>query len=419
LDKNRWGDAFPNRQHLDEVAPENPVALTTRDGHSLWVNSLALKRCGIGAGTRAPAGGRILRDRRGHPTGILLEAATGLVRQSPGFARPRAVPPSSDLVRALRSLLRLGITSVHLMEEAPLLHPLQDLRESGDLCLRVTLYRGRESLDDLLAAGVRSGFGDEWLRIGGVKLLLDGTLGSQTAWLFRPYQNSDAGCGLPLLGLDELRDCVRRASAGGLACAIHAIGDRANAEALTALAEVQHLPTPLPHRVEHAQLLRRADIPRFARLGAVASMQPCHILGDIDPAERYWGRRSRWAYPARSLLRSGAILAFGSDAPVETADPITGVYAAVNRQTIDGRPPEGWYRREEGIRCLDALRAYTVGPAIASGEAELKGKLLPGHLADIVVLSNDITRRRGKSFLDAKVEFVIVGGRLKYRRRRA
>ncbi|UCC69589.1 MAG: amidohydrolase family protein, partial [Armatimonadota bacterium] len=143
LDKNRWGGAFPNRQHLDEVAPDNPVALTTRDGHSLWVNSLALKRCGIGPRTRAPAGGRILRDSRGYPSGILLEAATRLVDQSLAFARAHAVPSSSDLVRALRSLLRLGITSVHLMEETPLLHPLQDLRESGDLCLRVTLYRSR------------------------------------------------------------------------------------------------------------------------------------------------------------------------------------------------------------------------------------------------------------------------------------
>ncbi len=270
-----------------------------------------------------------------------------------------------------------------------------------------------------MRAGIRSGFGDEWLRIGGVKLLVDGALGSQTAWLFRPHENSEAGCGIPVLAGAELRDGVRRASEAGLACAIHAIGDRANAEALRALGEVRTLRTPLPHRIEHAQLLRPHEVPRFARLGVVASMQPCHILGDIPAADRYWGRRCRWAYPVRSLLRSGATLAFGSDAPVETANPVAGVYAAVYRQDEDGRPPGGWYRAEESIGPTTALRCYSVGPAFASGEAGLKGKLLPGYLADIVVLSQDIVRACRRGMLSTKVDLAIVGGRVRYRRRRA
>ncbi len=148
-------------------------------------------------------------------------------------------------------------------------------------------------------------------------------------------------------------------------------------------------------------------------------MQPCHLLGDIGPAERYWGRRSRYAYPVGSLLRSGAALAFGSDAPVETADPIKGIYAAVARQTLDGRPPGGWYRREEAIGMRDTIRAYTTGPAAATGESHLKGGLAPGCLADIVVLSRDITRLRGSALLDARADLVILGGRIRYRRRGA
>jgi hypothetical protein len=282
--------------------------------------------------------------------------------------------------------------------------------------LRVTLYRSAQALDALVGAGVRSGFGDEWLRIGGIKLLVDGSLGSQTAWMFQPYEGSGANYGVPVLHDRELRGIVKRAAEAGLACAIHAIGDRANAEALDALEQARDFPTPLPHRIEHAQLLSPADIPRFARLKVVASMQPCHILGDIDAAERYWGARSRWAYPIRALMRVGAGIIFGSDAPVETADVMAGVYAAVRRQTLDGRPENGWYRDEEGISRLAALRAYTVWPARATGEAKLKGTLAPGHLADIVVLSENVLRVRPARLSKPRVDLVIVGGRVRYRR---
>ncbi len=411
FDKNLWGDAFPTRHHLDRAAPDHPVALASRDGHSLWVNSAALRLCGITRRTRAPAGGVIVRDSRGGPTGILQETATRLVYQSPAY---EAGPP--DLGRALRRLLREGVTSMHLMGESDLLGELAALRAGGRLPIRATIYPGQAALDDMIAEGVRSGHGDEWVRIGGLKLLVDGALGSQTAWLFAPYENREAGCGVPVLHGRELRDVVARAAQAGIACAIHAIGDRANAEALDALQAAAQWPTPLPHRIEHAQLLRPQDVGRFARLGVVASMQPCHILGDIEPAERYWGRRSRWAYPVRSLLRTGATLAFGSDAPVETTSVVAGLYAAVCRQTLDGRPRGGWYVREEGIGPAAALRCYTAGPAAATGEAALKGRLAPGRLADIVVLSRPVTRLRGRALLEAQVDLVVVGGRVRYRR---
>lgn len=418
FDKNRWGDAFPTRHDLDGVAPEHPVALHSRDGHSLWVNSLALRKCGITRKTEAPCGGVILRDAAGEPTGILQERAAGLIYDSPEF---EARGGREDLVAGLRALLRRGVTSAHAMEESGSFDGLQRLEEAGRLPVRVTIYRHVGALDSLIESGVRSGLGDEWLRIGGIKLLVDGSLGSQTAWMFEPYEQTDSFCGVPVLFGDELREVVRRASEAGLACAIHAIGDRANAEALDALEAAgrpcQLSPPALCHRVEHAQLLRPRDIPRFARLGVVASMQPCHILGDIELAQRHWGPRSRWAYPIRSLMRVGASVIFGSDAPVETADPMAGIYAAVRRQTRDGRPQGGWHREEEGIGRLAALRAYTLTPARATGERGLKGALVPGSLADIVVLSEDVTRLAASQLLRPRLDLVFVGGRLRHRRR--
>ncbi len=416
FDKNRWGGEFPTRQDLDAAAPDHPAVVRSRDGHALWLNTRALDICRITSKTPTPPGGIIVRDGRGEPTGILQEAATALVHES--AARPECRPAPRELAAALRLLLRQGITSVHLMEEMPIFSALQTLRGRGQLGARVTLYRSLSALDDLICAEVRSGLGDEWLRLGGVKLFLDGSLGSQTAWLFRPYQNkTPADCGIPRMAPQELRGHVRRAAEAGVACAIHAIGDRANAEALDALAEVKNLPTPLPHRVEHCQLLRSQDVARFAQLGAIASMQPCHILGDIDTAERYWGRRSRHAYPIKSLLSAGAMLAFGSDAPVETADPLAGIYAATARRKLDGRPSGGWYRKEEGITVAEAIRAYTAGAAKATGEDHLKGRLAPGYLADIVVLSKDVSGLRGRALLAIRPDVVIVGGRIAYRRR--
>ena len=415
FDKNRWGEAFPDRRDLDRVAPGHPVILRSRDGHSVWVNSLALRKCRISRETKSPLGGVIVRDAAGEPTGILQERAIALMHRCPEFdAGERG---AGDLRDAFRSLLRHGITSVHAMEESETFGDLERLKETGRLPLRVTIYRPAADLDTLIGAGIRSGFGDEWLRIGGVKLLVDGSLGSQTAWLFDPYEGSRKARGVPVLYGRDLRDVVHRAAEAGLACAIHAIGDRANAEALDALERVRAIPTPLPHRIEHAQLLRASDIPRFAASRIVASMQPCHIPGDIDAAERYWGKRSRWAYPVRSLLRTGASVIFGSDAPVETADVMFGLCAAVRRQTRDGRPPAGWYRREEGVGRLAALRAYTLEPARATAEAGLKGKLLPGYLADIVVLSEDVLHIPLRNLIRPRVALVLVGGRIRLRRR--
>ncbi len=231
FDKNHWGDEFPTRYDLDRAAPDHPAVMRARDGHTLWLNSRALQVCGITANTPAPPGGVIARDQQGEPIGILQETATALVHESAAFDGNRVLP--EHLAKALRLLTRQGITSVHLMEEMPIFSALQALRERGELAARATIYRSLAALDGLIAAEMRSGLGDEWLRFGGVKLFMDGSLGSQTAWLFEPYDNqTPASCGVPQVSPEELRHHVRRAAEVGIACAIHAIGDRANAEAL-------------------------------------------------------------------------------------------------------------------------------------------------------------------------------------------
>ncbi|MFB3880021.1 MAG: amidohydrolase [Armatimonadota bacterium] len=416
FDRSRWGERIPSRHDLDGVAPDHPVALSSRDGHSLWVNSLALRKCRITAKTLCPSGGSVVCDRRGQPTGILLERATALVYASPAFQQHEA--DEGDLAWALRFLLRKGITSVHAMDDVSVLTNLQKLREAGRLHQRIAIYPPFSALDDLKAAGIRSGFGDDWIRIGGLKLFVDGALGSQTAWLFEPYcGRADGYRGIPVMSGKELREAVRQAAEAGFACAIHAIGDRANAEALDAIEAAKDYRTRLPHRIEHAQLVRPHDRKRFRQTGAIASMQPCHILGDIEPAETHWGERSRHAYPIRSLMRAGVRLAFGSDAPVETADPMAGIYAAVCRQDRQRRPDGGWYRKEEGIGVVEALEAYSAGPAFATGEHQYKGRLRVGDLADLVVLSDDITKLEGRGLLGARVEMVVVGGRVRHVRR--
>lgn len=420
FDKNRWGDSFPTRHDLDRVAPDHPVALSSHDGHTMWLNSAALRVAGLTRRTECPANGVLLRDAQGRPAGILQETAIGLLTDCASFRAARR-PSQVDLTRAMQHLLRQGVTSVHAMDGLDTFADLQELRAQGRLAPRVALYAPCAETETLAAAGLRSGFGDEWLRLGGVKVMCDGALGSQTAWLCAPYQNceavlgaaADGYCGVPVTCGEELRQVLRRAAEAGLACAVHAIGDRANADVLDAFAETGDRPVPLPHRIEHAQLLRPEDLPRFAQHGIIASMQPVHLLADVPLADRYWGARSRWAYACRSLARGRAVLAFGSDAPIETPDPLAGLRAAVFREARGAAPGESWYP-EERMTLAATLQAYTVGPALATGEAAVKGRLAPGHLADAVVLSHDLHTKQG--LRAARVDVVVVGGKLRHHR---
>ncbi|MDH7486477.1 MAG: amidohydrolase [Anaerolineae bacterium] len=421
-DRHIWRDpTLPGKALLDAVAPGHPVALDSKDLHSLWVNSLALARAGITAATPDPPGGVIVRDpHTGEPTGILLETACELVTA----VYP---PPSPETcARAIRAAIPLawaaGITSIHQMGDAPdgrAFRAFQFLNQSGELGLRVLIYLPQEHLEAARAVGLRSGFGDRRLRLGGIKLFADGSLGSHTAWMLEPFQGEPSNCGVGRLEPDELRALVRQAGCAGLGVAVHAIGDRANREASEAIAaarqaELVSASAPeLRHRIEHVQLLHPDDIPRLAQCRIIASMQPTHCTADMEMADRHWGEpRCAGAYAWRSLLDTGAVLAFGSDAPVEALDVLAGIHAAVTRRRPDGSPgPEGWHP-EQRLSVAEAVHAYTLGAAYAAGEERWRGSISAGKLADLVVLSDDIFTCDPMDILAARVDITLFDGQV-------
>ncbi len=320
---------------------------------------------------------------------------------------------------------RRGLTGLHIPEGPDVLALLRELRERDELNIRTLWHIPYTQLDHAIALGVRSGLGDEWVRIGGVKIFSDGSLGSATAHMLQPFVGDSSNYGLPTIDEDELRDAVIRADRAGIAVTVHAIGDRANRMVLDAIANsIQHRarqsipPTDtlwgpaLPHRIEHAQHLDPADVARFAQLGVIASMQPVHATSDYDVSERLLGaERSAWGYAFRSLLETGATLAFGSDAPVETIDPWAGIHAAVTRQRMNGQPSGGWHP-EQRLSLEEALAAYVTGPAQASGELALKGSLRAGALADLVVTSTDPFTAAPDHLWQQGVDLTVVGGKV-------
>lgn len=413
--KNAWPEGrWPVREDLDRVCPRHAVALAAHDGHAWWVNTEALRRTGISRGTAVPAGGEIARDEAtGEPTGILKENAIDLVAK----AIPR--PTVSQCVEALRKGIAkayaLGITGIHEMGDPHALEPLaQTVGE--ELPFRVTYYAAAERLSESSSLDARRSVEGEFFRIAGVKTYSDGSLGSQTAATFSPYLSDPSNRGMLTIEPEELRELVRKATDAGLASAVHAIGDRAVRIALDAIerAGESARPAGLRHRIEHAQLIDPEDLPRFARLGVVASMQPAHIFQDILPANRHWGERARWAFPFRSLLANSAILAFGSDTPIETLNPLEGIYAAIQRRRLDGSPFTGWHMAE-AITAEEALRAYCQGSAWAAGQEGDLGTLEPGKWADFVVLDRDLLAIPAAEIPQCRVLATYVAGRCVYR----
>jgi len=415
-DDHLWQGGFPRKEDLDRVAPENPVALIRKDGHSMWVNSLALERARIDEGTPDPAGGEIERDEQG-PTGILKERALELVEEM--------LPPSSPQTRrevlkeAISEAQQFGLTGIHDCEGSEALADFQTLLAQGELGVRVYMMIPQESLEKVIGLGLKTGFGNDFLRLGDLKLFADGSLGSQTAHVLEPFYGQSDNCGIPVLSRDELQDIMGRASEAEIACAVHAIGDAANRKVLDIFAwlRAKGVGGGLRHRIEHAQLLHPDDIPRFKQLGIIASMQPIHATSDMVMADRYWGERARYSYAWRSLLHSGARLAFGSDCPVESLDPLMGIHAAVTRQRANGEPEGGWYPQER-LTVVEAVHAYTLGAAYASGEERAKGSIATGKLADLVVLSHDIFETRPEEILETDVLYTIFNGHVVYERQR-
>jgi len=401
---------FPSRHDLDALVPHHPVALRRKDGHSVWVNSRALELAGITPGTPDPPGGVIDRDESGQPTGILRESAMELIYAH--IPPPDAAEYNRALTLGIARAHSVGLTSIHDMEGSEAFACFQEAHAQGRLTLRVTMQIPAEGLEHALALGLRTGFGDAILRLGAVKFFADGSLGSQTAWMLEPYQGQADNYGLATMPPAELARAVGKAIGGGLACAIHAIGDRANREVLDIFTQMPRNPH-LRHRLEHVQLLHPADLPRLARLGIVASMQPIHATSDRYMADRHWGVRARYAYAWRSLLAAGTVLAFGSDCPVETLDPLRGIYAAVTRKRAEEPQVPSWYP-EECLSVEEAVRAYTWGAAYAAGQEAWLGSITPGKVADMVVLSQDIFCLPPEALLETRVDYTIFAGQVVY-----
>jgi predicted amidohydrolase YtcJ len=416
-DHERWpGSTLPRHDWIDSVTPGKPVFVTRLDGHMGVANAEALRRAHIDRRTRDPAGGLIVRDAGGEPTGVLKDNAMDLV-----FAVIPAPPEAttdSALQRAMRHAASLGVTSVHLMGDWSDFAALRRARARNAMITRVRVY---VPLSDWrrLADTVRViGRGDAWLSWGGLKGFMDGSLGSTTAAFYAPYLDAPGSRGLLVTDSARRRQEVLSADSAGLQIAVHAIGDRANAMILGFYEEAagRNGPRDRRFRVEHAQHLRAEDIPRFGRLGVVPSMQPYHAIDDGRwAANRLDTARLRGTYAFRSLLDGGARLAFGSDWTVAPLDPVQGVYAAVTRRTIDGRNPGGWFP-EQRISVEETLRAYTLGVAYAGFAEEQTGQLRPGMQADIVLLDRDLLRERPDALDQARVVATVVAGRVVYER---
>ncbi|MDP9382626.1 MAG: amidohydrolase [Chloroflexota bacterium] len=414
-DLNRWAEQRPPDRHaLDAVSPENPVALHSRDGHSLWVNSRALQLAGINADSPDPDGGQIVREPgSSEPSGWLLETARGIVY---AVVDAPEEPLTESIRKAFPHALATGITSIHDFDRMEAIQAYRELHAAGELRLRVLKTIPVENLDWALDEGIRTYQGDEWFRFGQVKIFTDGALGSHSAAMLEPYNGEPENTGIEVTPPDELRELVLRAARGGLACALHAIGDKANRNALDAFRHVRNegVGDALRHRIEHVQHIHPDDLPRLAQLGVIASVQPIHQTSDMFVADRLLGpERARSSYAWRSLLDTGARLAFGSDCPVEPFNPFLGLHAAVTRQR-DGKPEGGW-QPQERLSAEEAYRAFTEGAAWTSGEEGIKGRLSAGMLADFVQLSDNPLECAPDNIKDVQVLATYVGGQEAYR----
>jgi len=409
---------FPTRHDLDAVTEGRPAVLWRTDLHAAVANSEALRRAGIDAHTPDPPSGVIDRDATGQPTGVLRELAINLVRQ--------AIPPmteaqaAANLQAVARDLHALGIVAAHDQrmkdhaEEGPeALRLYQRLAARGDLPLRVSCNLEAAHLNEIIELGLQSGFGDEWVRFGHVKLFADGSLGARTAWMLEPYENEPANTGMFLTPPEEIAAIIQKAHRHGVAISIHAIGDRANRTVLDIFEEAlvggSNAPPLIPHRIEHVQTIQPEDQPRLAQMQITASVQPIHCTDDIPNTDRLWGARGRNTYPLRNLLNLGVRLAFGSDAPVASPNPWWGIHAAVTRERRDGTPPGGWYP-EQRLTVAEAVRAYTLGPAQAIGQAHQQGRLAPGYLADLILLDQDIFTIPPDDLPHTRVLLTLLGG---------
>ena len=420
-DHERWpGALLPTRELIDRYTPNTPVFVNRLDGHMSLANSVALKLAGVTRETKDPPGGLIVRDAKTHePTGVLKDSAMSFVW--------KVVPESSfeEKLTAARAATehasRLGVTSVQDVSAGNDVGVYQTLLDHGELKTRVYAVSPLPSWERLARTGVRAHFGSDMLRIGGLKGFSDGSLGSTTAFFYEPYNDAPDTRGLAsdeMFPEGAMLERVRAADRAGLQVMIHAIGDRANDLILSIYERVarENGERDRRFRIEHAQHLRPQDIPRFDRDKVIASMQPYHSIDDGRWAEKRIGHeRARTTYAFRSLIDSGAMLAFGTDWTVAPLDPMLTIYAAVTRRTLDGKNPLGWIP-EQKISVEEAVRAYTVGSAYAEFSEKEKGTITPGKLADLVIINSDIFQIDPKEIEKARVVMTIMDGRVVYER---
>jgi len=418
-DHTVWGGELPTRQWIDAVTPDHPVWVTRLDGHMSLANSAALKLANVTRATREVAGGQIVRDAKGDPTGILKDNAASLVDAvvpaTPVELKDRA------LAAAMKHVNERGVTSVHHLGDFDGLETFARAHKAGTMTTRIYAavpLSEWERLRDVLAAktyGGNDGRGDNWLRIGGLKGFVDGSLGSHTAAFNQPFDDAPNDRGLLVSTPEDLYQWVSGADKAGLHVMVHAIGDRANDLILDIYQKVgqENGARDRRFRVEHAQHLTAAAIPRFGALGVIASMQPYHAIDDGRWAGKLIGDRVRTTYAFRTLLDTKARLSFGSDWSVAPVSPILGIYAAVTRRTLDDANPQGWVP-EQKITVEEALRAYTATAAYASFEENEKGSIAAGRLADVVMLDRDLFKIPPEQIRDAQVNLTMVGGKVVY-----
>jgi hypothetical protein len=413
---------LPTRHDLDALTPETPVFVDRYDGHMALANGLALRLAGITRETQAPPGGEIVRDAAGEPTGVLKDAAMGLVA--------RVVPPPSpeSRLQAIRAGLKhaasLGVTSVQDMGPAPAdVAAYAELLERGELTVRVSAAPTVLRWEEQARLGLRRAFGSPWLRLGALKGFADGSLGSTTAFFFDPYTDAPGTSGLlsdEMQPVEAMRDRLVGADAAGLQLCLHAIGDRAVSIVLGLYEDVlaRNGPRDRRWRIEHAQHVAAGDFARFAALGVIASVQPYHAVDDGRWAESRIGPdRAKGTYAFRSFLDAGVRLALGTDWYVAPLDPMETLHAAVTRATLDGKRPGGWVK-EQRITLAEAVAAYTAGAAFAEFQEKEKGTLSAGKLADLVILGEDPFAVAPERIREVRVVTTIVGGKVVYERGR-
>ncbi|MEN8244555.1 MAG: amidohydrolase [Thermodesulfobacteriota bacterium] len=415
---------IPSRSDLDQVAPHNPVIIWRCDLHLAVANTPALAQAKVNKNSPDPPEGLIERGADGEPTGILRELAINLVKETiPPLTEEQIVDAMQDGMPELHSLGLTGLHDIRIMggaEGATALRSWQKLNEASALDLRTWVAIPGERIDEAIALGLRTGMGDDRLRLGHLKYFADGGMGARTAWMVDPY--IDGGSGMPLTPIDELELAVDKADDAGLSVMIHAVGDRTNRELARLFERLgQRRKSPventiswkshIPHRIEHLQMSRKTDIQKLANLHVAGCVQPHNMILDINMIDQSVGEKGRYAYAFRDILESGIQLMFSSDCPVADPNPLAGIHAAVTRRRSDGSPEGGWYP-DQCVKVEEAVRAYTRTPAVASGAYHRLGSISPGKHADLIVLDKDIYFVEPDKILDTRVVLTMFDGKI-------